>query len=52
MLVENGDFSTVGRHAKPDVHDIAVLEEALKQQDMSGWIAVMDRSVHSRAFSV
>ncbi len=48
LLVETGEYSTLGRHREPDAEGIAAAEDALMRIDRAGWLAVMSQSAHAR----
>ena len=47
VLAENGLYVTVGRHREPDQADIDRIETSLREQGLSGWLAVMSQSEHA-----
>jgi hypothetical protein len=48
LLVETGEYSTLGRHTEPGEEDIVAAEAALARTGTAGWLAVMSHSVHLR----
>ena len=46
VLVEDGRFSTLGRARDPSEDEIRRAEEALREQGLSGWLAVMSGSAY------
>ena len=47
LLVETGEYSTLGRYTEPTEADLIAAEAALTRAGCSGWLAVMSCSVHS-----
>ena len=49
LLVETGEYSTLGRHREPDTSDIEEAEIALTRLGTAGWLAIMSHSIHGPA---
>jgi hypothetical protein len=47
ILLEDGSYSTIGRHRQPDDDDIARADGSLERAGLSGWLAVLSQSEHS-----
>jgi hypothetical protein len=47
ILLEDGSYSTIGRHRQPDDDDISRAEQSLERAGVAGWLAVMSQSAHS-----
>jgi hypothetical protein len=46
ILVTDGCHVTLGRHSDPSPEEVAVAETRLREQGLSGWLAVTDGRYH------
>jgi hypothetical protein len=44
VVATNGQYVTLGRHSDPSEEEISAVERALRLQNLSGWLAIMEGS--------
>lgn len=49
VLVESGEYSTLGRYREPDPNEINAAEIALARAGLAGWLAVMSNSTYDQS---
>lgn len=42
VVATNGQYVTLGRHSDPSEEEITAAERALRLQNLSGWLAIME----------
>ncbi len=42
VVAPDGRYVTLGRHSDPSEEEIAAAEQALRSQNLSGWLAIME----------